>query len=143
MIHEQARVTAVKGNKVIIQVQKQQGCQSCELSGGCGTSSLGRLLGYRASLLTVDNDQQLKIGDKVMVSLAEEKLVSAGLLVYLLPLITLFLFAGLAEVVFASVDGLNVVAALIGLFTGLKLSAWVARHFYSQQFKPVIKRLIG
>lgn len=142
MIHEQARVTAVQADKAIIEVQRQSSCESCELSGGCGTSSLGRLLGYRASLLTIDNDQQLKIGDRVMVSVPERNLVSAGLLVYLLPLFSLFLFSVLANLWF-STDGVNVVAAVLGLVAGLKLSAWISRHHLASQVKPHIRRLIG
>ena len=79
MIEELAQVQKLNGDKAIIEIHRQNACQSCELSGGCGTGSLGRLLGYRKQSLIIQNDYNLKIGDRVVVGLPDKSYLSAGL----------------------------------------------------------------
>ncbi|MCK4710316.1 MAG: SoxR reducing system RseC family protein [Gammaproteobacteria bacterium] len=136
MIEEQALVIALQGDQVIIQIQRQNACQSCELSGGCGTGSLGRLLGYRQRDLLLQNDHNLVVGDKVVIGLPEKYFIYAGLLMYLFPLLCLFIFAVLSDFVFDATQWINVVSSLFGLVLGLLFSAKLANKTFASQLQP-------
>lgn len=142
MIEEQARVTAIRDGDAIVEVVRASGCQACELKAGCGTGSLGRLLGFKQKPFTVKNELDLRPGDRVILALAEKSLALAGLLVYLLPLASLFIFAIVAELWLAAGDALTVLAALLGLATGLFFSAWLSRHALVKNVQPRVVRQI-
>ncbi len=142
MIHEQARVIELKGDQVIVEIDRQSGCQGCELSGACGTGSLGRLLGHRQKPVCVPNRLNLKRGDRVLLQLPEKSLMLSGLMVYLLPLLSMFLFSLLADVLFHSQDWVNVVGAVIGLFTGFGLSSWITHRYLAKSLQPQVSRQI-
>lgn len=142
MIQEQALVKKIQGNRAFVEVQRQHGCHNCSLSGACGTGSLGRLLGIRQKPLSIPNDRNLEIGDKILIGLPEKTYVLSSFLIYLFPLLCLFLFSILADVAFGSQDGLNVLAALMGLVFGLLVSAGLSNHIFVKAIQPrVIRQL--
>ena len=136
MIEEQALVIALQVEQAVIQIQRQNACQSCELSGGCGTGSLGRLLGVRQQSLLLQNDHQLKVGDIVIIGLPEKHFIYAGFLMYLLPLISLFIFAIISDYLFDATQWANVVAAFIGLALGLIFTAKLSNKTFASQLQP-------
>lgn len=142
MIEEQAQVKGVRGGKVLIEVLRLGGCQGCTLSAGCGTGSLGRLLGHRQKPFALANSLNLKTGDKVIVGMPENAYVLAGFLIYLLPLLSLFLFSMVADRLFGSVDGVNVLAAIAGLVCGILMAAKLARQTFFKTLQPHIIRQV-
>ena len=136
MIEEQALVTQLQGHLAIIEMQSQSACQSCELSGGCGTGSLGRLLGYRKKSLSIDNNHQLKVGDRVIIGLPEKYFLFAGFIMYLLPLVGLFVFAMISDFLFDATQWINVVASLFGLASSLMLTARLSKKTFASKMKP-------
>ena len=142
MIEETAQVKTIHGDFALVEVQRQGGCHGCSLSAGCGTGSLGRLLGSRQKPFSVLNSLNLKPGDRVILGMAENAYVAVGLLVYLLPLATLFLFSIIADSIFGSVDTINVVAAITGLMFGLLVSAKLSKLACFKSIQPQIIRQI-
>ena len=142
MIEEQAIVKALKDDTAIIEVQRQNACHSCELNAGCGTGSLGRLLGFRRQRLSIKNPVNLKIGDRVVIGLPDRSYLSASFLIYLLPLIFLFVFAAISHVVFGGVEWLNVISGLGGLGAGLWLAGRLSNNRYADQLQPQFIRQI-
>lgn len=136
MIEEQAVVKQLEDDKAIIEVVRQNACSSCALSNGCGTGSLGRLLGHRPQILSIQNDKNLKIGDKVVIGLPDKSYLSAGFLIYLLPLLTLFLFAGLTDLVFDSIEWLNALVSLAGLACGFLIASRLSNRSYAPDLQP-------
>ncbi|MDJ0834077.1 MAG: SoxR reducing system RseC family protein [Gammaproteobacteria bacterium] len=136
MIEELAIVKRIEGDRAVIEVMRQNACQSCELSGGCGTGSLGKLLGQRKVSFTMRNEHGLKIGDRVVIGLPDRSYLTAGFIVYLLPLLSLFLFAGLTDFLFGSIEWVNVLSAVVGLGLGLLWAARLANHNYARDFQP-------
>jgi sigma-E factor negative regulatory protein RseC len=143
MIQEQAKVVGLQGDQAIIEVDRQSGCSSCELNGACGTGSLGRLLGHRQKPFAVTNNLKLIKGDRVLLQLPENSLLLSGFLVYLLPLFFMFSFSIMADAVLGAQNWLNVAAALIGLFSGLQLSARIVRNRLGKSLQPHVMRHIG
>ncbi len=136
MIEEFAIVRKLEDQQAIIEVVRQNTCQGCELNGSCGTGSLGKLLGYRKVSFTMPNEHGLNIGDRVVIGLPDRSYLTAGFVVYLLPLLSLFLFAGISDQLFGSTEWVNILSALIGLGLGLLLAARLANHNYARDFQP-------
>lgn len=142
MIEEQALVKSLQGDQALIEVQRQNACQSCDLSEGCGTGSLGRLLGYKKLSLSIPNRDKLRVGDLIIIGMPDKYFHIAGFLVYLLPLIGLFFFAIVANYLFNGTESVTVLASLAGLAFGLLFSGRLAKHDLALKLKPQFIRQI-
>lgn len=95
MIEESAIVVKIENHQVWIEGESISVCGGCQQKASCTTNALGSVLKKKSVL--VDTDIQLKTGDQVMVAIDENLLLRASLLLYLVPLIALFIGAGLAD----------------------------------------------
>ena len=95
MITEQAVVTRREGEQIEVRLLRESACGDCELSQGCGTGALGRLLGNRSRPLRLECSQPVQPGDRLELGLSESALVRASLTIYGLPLFGMLL-AGVA-----------------------------------------------
>ena len=138
MLSESALVTRRDGNRVELELQRSSACDHCELSQGCGTGALGRLLGRRSRPLVIETDKDCEPGDRVLLELPESALVRASLLLYGLPLFGL-VFGGLLAAMLALAEWLVVGIALFGLFAGFKLAARTTRRLEQGGQAPYIK----
>jgi sigma-E factor negative regulatory protein RseC len=143
MIEEQARVTGLDGNWAMIQLQRQNACSGCELSNGCGTGAIGRLLGHRSRPVRIKNEYQLEPGDSVLMGLPDGVFLKASLLIYGLPLLGLIAAGMLASWGNSESDLLIFAFAAAGFLTGLLISARLAEKRYSTQFSPKILQVRG
>lgn len=141
MIEQQAQVTQVRNGEVWLSVRRQSGCQSCELKKGCGTGSLGRLFGLSEQVFRLPNQHNLKSGDRVIIAIPEKSYLLASLLIYLLPLLLMFLSGAIAES-WWQIEWLTVLMTLAGLFIGLMLSAGLSKKKYAHTLQPRIIRQI-
>jgi sigma-E factor negative regulatory protein RseC len=141
MIEQQAQVTLVKGDKVWMTVKHQSGCQHCSLSEGCGTGSLGKLMGYKNTEWIFPNTLGLKSGDKVMLAMPDKSYLLGSFLIYLLPLLTFFLSGVIAEFCW-QVEWVTAVISILGLTAGLLLSGSLSRSHYAKVLQPKIVRQI-
>lgn len=138
MVEEKAIVTGVVEGLAIIQVQRHSACSHCELSKGCGTGAVGRLLGHRSKPLTIRNQYNLKVGDSVVLGLHDKAFLKASLLIYGVPLLGLLVGGLLAQGLFEGSEMVTIILAGVGFVSGLLYSAVIARNRYSRQFNPVI-----
>ncbi len=127
MIEEQAYIISLSDQHALVEIKRQSSCNGCDAQSSCGTSSLSQLFGNRPSQFTLDLSSYpfkdvLKEGDVVMIGLEDINYLKASLLIYLLPLISLFCFALIAEQLFMLSDGFVVVFAAVGLWFGFKLA---------------------
>ena len=143
MIEELARVKSLAGDKAVVEVMRQSGCQGCQMNASCGTGSLGRLLGFRGRPLVIDNTHDLRIGDRVVIGLQDNAYVTAAVLVYLLPLLLMLAFAILADVVLRAPDAMVALVAVGGLAGGIYLSAQIARLYFQRALSPRTIRRVG
>jgi sigma-E factor negative regulatory protein RseC len=137
MITEQAVVTRRQGNRVEVRLQRQSACGHCELSQGCGTGALGRLLGNRSRPLIVETGLSVNPGDRLELSLSESALVKASLAVYGLPLLGMLLLG-----LFAALGGLReayiILASAAGFFAGFKVSSVISKTLEADRLTPYI-----
>ncbi len=143
MVKEQAKVTGLDGNWALVQMQRQSACSHCEVSNGCGTGAIGRLLGHRRKPVKIKNEYQLKPGDNVVLGLPEGAFLKASLLIYGLPLLGLIGGGMLALWITHESELFAIFFAAAGFVTGLQISAQLARKHYSSQFSPKILQVRG
>jgi len=129
MIEERGVVVEIKDNFAFVQTQRDSSCGHCSANKGCGTASLAGVVGQKETLVKVVNQKNVKVGDRVVIGVAEDALLKSSLALYLVPLLSLFVVAvgyeslvGLLEL--PSYEILTALAGLLGLFAGLN---WVKR----------------
>lgn len=138
MIKEQATVVSLSGDRAEVQMQRQSACSHCEMSHGCGTGAIGRLLGKRSKPVEIKVDQNLKPGDQVEIGLPDKAFLRAGLLIYGLPLLGLFIGLILAEMTNSNSDLTSFILAMTGLVLGLYVGARIAKTKFANQLDPKI-----
>ena len=141
MIETEAVVVKIEHAVAYVQAERKSNCSGCSES-SCGTSVLANFFGQRTPLYRASNEVGAKVGDRVVVGMDESAMFKGTLLLYLFPLLLLFVgaVAGSTLAVSAEVkDGYSVAGAFIGLlagFIGLKLLS--AKMGLGRQFQPVI-----
>lgn len=140
MIEQPAIVISVTREKVILDVQRQSSCEACELSKGCGTGSLGRLMGKRTQQIIIDNDGEFKPGDRVRVAIPEASLVWTSIVVYLSPLLAMFLFGGVGDALLEANELVITLLAIVGLIFGFLISRKFAESGWVKQQRPKVTR---
>lgn len=148
MMSENGRIIAVEDQAVWVETIRQSTCQSCSAQKACGHGLLSKMQsGHQVHVRVLPGVYPLEdfsVGDQVSISVPERVVLQGALLVYLLPLLTLLLGAGLAESVLTGLP--NDLAAFMGAALGFSLgialvklcSRW-QRHDTSYQ--PVVTSL--
>lgn len=96
MLEERGIVTALDGKYTLVQTAIKSTCSGCSTS-SCGTSALAKHFTDKSTEIKVLNSQGAKAGDNVVIGIDENSMLHASFLVYLLPLITLFIGGYLGE----------------------------------------------
>ena len=138
MMTETARVVRRDGRQVELALERDNACGHCELSQGCGTGAIGRLLGRRQTTITIETDVPCQPGDRVTLALPDSALVRTSLLLYGLPLAGLLVTGGGLQVA-AAPEWVVVTGALIGLYAGFRLAALGARRLEQSGLAPYIR----
>lgn len=148
MIEEHARVVAIEGGEVWIETQRRSACGQCAANKGCGTAVLGQVLGVKRNVVRILNpsDTKVSIGDEIVVGVQEQALIRGSLAIYILPLLSLFLFGLLGDGVasqlhFSNPDIIAILFGLLGLAAGF---FWVKRFSvrisHDSRYQPVLLR---
>ena len=147
MIEERAVILSLQSEPsqtqttATLEIERKTACGLCGLTRGCGNSIWGRLFGHQTTAFKAQNRINAKVGDSVIVGINEKALLKSALLLYVLPLVTLFFGAILASQLWQT-DVITMLGAAIGLVLGL---LWVKGHTMSSRYfslqQPVILRL--
>lgn len=131
-----ARVVDIQGATVWLEPEQTTSCGSCASASSCGAGArdanpaggigtvANRIAARRFALANTDG---LRIGERVVVGVAERALIRAALTAYGLPLATALAAGGIAESAFGS-DLATMAAMAGGLLLGLLLARLVARR---------------
>ena len=124
MIEQKAKVIQQENNTVWVEAQRQSTCGQCQARKGCGTGMLENHVGKRFSRLSLTTDATVEVGQEVTVAIPEQALLTGAFMMYLLPLILLFITAGAMR--YAELgEGMEILAGIAGLAVGFYL---VHRH---------------
>ena len=124
-----------------LEIVRKTACGLCGQTRGCGNSVWGKLLSHKSVNFTAQNSINAKVGDSVIVGIDESALMRSALLLYIVPLVSMFFAAILASKISGS-EAAPILGAGVGLFLGF---CWVKGHTagqaYYQNNQPKILRL--
>jgi sigma-E factor negative regulatory protein RseC len=146
MIEEHAVVVGVEQDIASLEVVRRSACGLCGKTRGCGISLFGRLFGHKSNVFKAQNSINAQAGDRVIVAIEENAVLTSALIVYGVPLATLLLGAILGNTFFMGDAARSDLYALIGAITGLLLGlGWVKGHAAARgvntRYQPTILRL--
>lgn len=143
MIEEPGQVVGLDQGAVWVETLRKSTCSSCSANAGCGQSLLDKLaISSQRSTVRVLTDLQLNVGDKVIIGLREDALMRGSLLVYLLPLLGLFMGA-LGADYFALGEPWSIAVGFAGfVLAGVLVRAHSRRHADDPALQPVVLRAL-
>ncbi|HEC18098.1 MAG TPA: Fis family transcriptional regulator [Gammaproteobacteria bacterium] len=149
MIEEHAQVIALdEHDSVWVETQRRSACGQCAANKGCGTATLSKVLGNKRSRVRTLNPRAtpVMVGDEVVIGINEQALVRGSLVLYMLPLLFLFVFAFLGELLSAQLlvtnpDILPIVLGFLGLLLGFVwVRGFTRRIANDPRYQPVLLR---
>lgn len=124
-----------------LEIERRTACGLCGQTRGCGNQVWGKLLGHQSTAFKAENAIQAKVGQSVIVAIDAQALVKAALLLYMTPLLGMFLLGVLANLLWHN-DVAAILGALIGLFIGgLWLKGYLIANPHAMYQQPQIIRL--
>ncbi len=127
MIEQQAVVTQYDDKTVWLEAERQSTCSSCQMKQGCGTGLLSNHVGKRFSQIAVTKTEDVQLGQQVKLTIPEQALLQGAMLMYIFPLVLLFLFAALAKIVNLN-EFMEIFAGFSGLFIGFYIVRFRMRN---------------
>lgn len=143
MVEEQGRVVEVWGSTARVQTLSGSACQSCRVRGGCGQRMMAEMAGNRKLHINLDNSIAAQAGDQVTLGIAEQALLRASVVVYLVPLIGLLAGALVGDQLFRLSDGGTAWAAFTGMVLFFLLGKRALKRVNPGRFKPVLIKILG
>ncbi|ABZ75649.1 positive regulator of sigma E, RseC/MucC [Shewanella halifaxensis HAW-EB4] len=147
MMEEVARVVA-NGNSgwVVVEVEMKSACNHCESGDSCGTSAVSKAFSPKVQRFSIQSEQQFVKGERLKLGLPESVILKAATLVYILPLIGLFIGAfGANQIGFlfgGASDLLSISGALVGSFCFWAAGKKASKRLEAQA-QPVIIKSLG
>ena len=142
LLRESGIVSSIEGDFAYVDIQRQSGCSGCASSSGCGTSALATLFTKTSqSAIKVRNRLNVQVGDHVILTLDESRLIKHSFMAYGVPLIGLFLFSVLFSTLSVRVldfsEAAADIAAIMGGFLGAASGWWLTHSVY----QPVLPEI--
>ena len=139
MIEESGEVVSLERGAVWVATSRKTTCSSCAANAGCGQGLLDKLaINSQRGTVRALTDLNLAVGDKVVIGLREDALVRASLLVYLLPLLGLFVGAVSADLLTLG-EPLSIAAGFVGFAAA---GLWVRRHSQQHLADPALQPVV-
>lgn len=136
MLEEQGVVVELNDDFAWVRTERKSSCQQCSAKSSCGTGALSEYLGRKESDVRVIKNQAVKIGDHVTIGVEETALLTGSLLLYIVPLFTLFASAMGYEYLsqrqnLPEQEFFVVLAGLLGLGSGFLLTRLISRKYFN------------
>lgn len=138
MIKEWATVVAWHNGIAQVHCDVKASCSSCASRAGCGSRVLNKLGPQTSHTISVPSAEPLVAGQKVELGITESSLLGSALLVYMSPLLGLFVVASLFQVLFGS-DIAALCGAVLGGVGGFLLAKGFSPRLAAREtWQPVI-----
>jgi len=135
LAEEPATVSFVKGGYAYLKTENASACSSCSAKSSCGSKTLS--LSDAEYTLRVKNTLNLKKGDSVVLALESNTLLFGTIIIYILPLLMLFISAFIAKVLVGEIA--SIFGGVLGLLGGLIfIRKFIFNSKIAKQFEPTI-----
>ncbi|MCK5896245.1 MAG: SoxR reducing system RseC family protein [Cocleimonas sp.] len=143
MIEEIGRVERVEAGYIWVSPMSSGGaCGSCKSSNSCSTSLVATLFkGKATKTVRVGNTINAKMNDTVVLGLHPQGLLLGSAIIYLLPIVSLFVFAVLGQQFWGETT--SIVMGFLGIMIGLLISKKIAQSTRMKVQLEVISLRIG
>ncbi|CAH0534369.1 Protein RseC [Vibrio stylophorae] len=143
MLKAIATVVAIQGRRITLQSAQQSSCGHCQHQSHCATGVVSKAIGGKVHQWQLESELSLQVGQQVELGLTERSLLHAAALVYLLPILGLFVGAIVGQWLFA-----HELAAIAGGLLVALGSLWLSRRLaqrWQQQlhYQPQILRILS
>ena len=147
MITENAIIVSIDNGQTWIETQRKSVCGQCSASKGCGTSVLSKVIGNKLSKMKAINKINAQVGDEVVVGLNEKSLLKGAFMIYMLPLLFLFLFSFFGQLISQNLQVQNselviIIFAVFGFYLGMrKVKLFSTSISKNEYYQPVILKV--
>jgi sigma-E factor negative regulatory protein RseC len=149
---ELATITAIEHGKITVVSQIKSSCNNCSQVDTCASGQVAKAIPHKKLSFTLIKptsmeNQNINVGDCVVLTLPEVDLLKSAWQVYLLPILGLFLFSALGQWLHqVNIFPNELIALTLGVFGGY-LGFRLARHFQSkpdnqERLEPKILRVL-
>ncbi len=120
MMEEIATVIRTENNGwITVEVKVKNACNHCDNNESCGTSAVSKAFSPKVQRFSIPAEGQYQAGEQIKLGLPESVILKAAAIVYLLPLLGLFIGAGFGHLQMELVDiefinAGSIIAGLIG-----------------------------
>ena len=146
LLEELAKVVDYQHGWVMVEVELKSACNHCANNENCGTSAVAKAFSVKTQRFSIASEQPYAKNDMLKLGLPESVIIQAAALVYLLPLLGLFLFAGIGHLLAFGLElDTNLSAMILALF-GAALSWRIGKYFAHKieaNAQPVIISNLG
>lgn len=127
MVEEIATVVATQAGGVWLTTTPVGTCNACQVSSDCGTGIVTKAMTPRQQRFFLATQLPLLAGEQVRIGVAEQSLVNAALLVYLLPLV-LLLAGALGGTAAALPEALVILVSFAAAALGFAVARWYGQR---------------
>lgn len=130
MIRERAEIVRVEADHLYVTTQIKTGCSGCAQQTVCGTGIISKAFADRRAAFRVVKPQgHFETGQQVDLLLPEQALSRFSLLVYVVPLLSLFLLAWFTGNILQWTEGWVIIASFWGFgFSFYGLKQWLQKR---------------
>lgn len=137
-----------RGYKVELSCEQQTSCSQCSSVKNCGTGIVSKAIGNKALLWHLNTDKPVSTGQVVEIGLPEKGILQSAALVYLTPLLMMFMGAAFGHFfsiqLFLAGEGLIIVSAAIFMAAGVWLAKRLAKRMETvTQQQVILLRILG
>ena len=142
MLTETGLVIAVDHPHAEVETKSQLVCSSCRVSSSCGNGILEKYLTGKIFVSKLLNPMSAKVGDQVIIEVPKASVTKAAIIVYLLPLLFLFVATISADTIKGS-ENQTIIAGILGLILGLFVTKYYNRKWLnSELYLPKIVSIV-
>jgi len=138
MIKEWATVVSWGDGFAQVSCDVKSSCSSCASRAGCGSRVLNKLGPQTEHTIIVPSSEPLVVGQKVELGISEGSLLTSAMLVYMTPLLGLFVMAAVFQLLFSS-DLAAFAGGILGGVGGFLIARGLSPKLASREaWQPVI-----
>ena len=138
MIKEWATVVSWQHGQALVECDVKASCSSCASRAGCGSRVLNKLGPQTTHTIAVPCAEPLEPGQKVELGIAESSLLGSAMLVYMTPLLGLFIMGALFQTLFGN-DMAAFSGAVLGGIGGFLLARGLSPKLATRsEWQPII-----
>lgn len=138
MIKEWATVVSWGEGFAQVSCDVKSSCSSCASRAGCGSRVLNKLGPQTEHTIIVPSAEPLVVGQKVELGISEGSLLTSAMLVYMTPLLGLFVMAAVFQLLFSS-DLAAFAGGILGGVGGFLVARGLSPKLASREaWQPVI-----